>query len=196
MTGRTDREIHRIWGFYKRWHSPVLRRALIEHYAPLLKAHARRLRSKLPNSVEVDELTSAGTFGLMAAVESYDPGRGIKFETYSSRRIRGAMLDELRALDWVPRLVRQQSRRLSETAVQLRVERGQAPTWEEIARRLNTSVAAFRRMSQQCAPAGMFYLSQRQDPDGNWRDSPLGTLIDHRAPTPCARPSTNWSRNG
>ena len=81
------------------------RNLLLENYLPIVKYTAERLHNKLPDEVEVDDLISAGIFGLMDAVKAFDSGRGVKFETYCAPRIRGAILDELRSMDWVPRLV-------------------------------------------------------------------------------------------
>ena len=92
----------------------TLRNALIEQYLPLVRYHAERVWSRLPDEVDLDDLTSAGIFGLMDAIDAFDPDRGVKFETYCVPRIRGAMLDELRKMDWVPRLVRSRARKLSE----------------------------------------------------------------------------------
>ena len=85
-----------------------LRNRLVEKYLPLVKYNAERIWARLPDGVELDDLISAGVFGLMDAIDAFDLSRGVKFETYCVPRIRGAMLDELRTMDWVPRLVRSQ----------------------------------------------------------------------------------------
>ena len=89
-----------------------LRNILIERYFPLVKYNAERVWQKLPEGVDLNDLISAGTFGLMDAIEAFDMERGVKFETYCVPRIRGAMLDELRTMDWVPRLVRSKASKL------------------------------------------------------------------------------------
>ena len=89
------------------------RNMLMEHYRDLVRYAAERLHSKLPDKVELDDLISAGIFGLMDAIDAYDPERGVKFETYCAPRIKGSILDELRSMDWVPRLVRARAHQLS-----------------------------------------------------------------------------------
>ena len=97
-------------------HQPTdeLRNRLVEHYLPLVKYNAERIWSRLPDGVELDDLISAGVFGLMDAIDAFDLDRGVKFETYCVPRIRGAMLDELRTMDWVPRLVRSKASKMEE----------------------------------------------------------------------------------
>ena len=96
-----------VWTKYKADQTNIdLRNILIERYMPLVRFNGERLRAKLPEGVELDDLISAGIFGLMDAIDAFDMERGVKFETYCVPRIRGAMLDELRTMDWVPRLVR------------------------------------------------------------------------------------------
>ena len=93
-----------------------LRNRLVEQYLPLVKYNGERIWSRLPDGVELDDLISAGVFGLMDAINAFDMTRGVKFETYCVPRIRGAMLDELRTMDWVPRLVRSKASKLNEGA--------------------------------------------------------------------------------
>ncbi len=95
-------DIQDVWVRYKEDPNNVeLRNILIERYMPLVRYNGERIRSRLPEGVELDDLTSAGIFGLMDAIDAFDMGRGVKFETYCVPRIRGAMLDELRTMDWV-----------------------------------------------------------------------------------------------
>src|SRR5512143_1665732 len=106
-------EIDEIWKQYKA--DPTnqeLRNRLVEEYLPLVKYNGERIWARLPDGVELDDLISAGVFGLMDAIDAFDLTRGVKFETYCVPRIRGAMLDELRTMDWVPRLVRSKSSKM------------------------------------------------------------------------------------
>ncbi|MCH2598705.1 MAG: sigma-70 family RNA polymerase sigma factor, partial [Pirellulales bacterium] len=105
-----------------------LRNQLMERYFSLVRYHAERVWSRLPEGVELDDLISAGTFGLMDAIEAYDLYRGVKFETYCVPRIRGAMLDELRSMDWVPRLVRSKATKLTAATKRMTDKLGRAPT--------------------------------------------------------------------
>ncbi len=112
-----DLEIAVVWAEYRLTpDSEPLRNKLVEHYLPLVKYNGERIWARLPDGVELDDLISAGIFGLMDAIDAFDMTRGVKFETYCVPRIRGAMLDELRTMDWVPRLVRSQGQQAQRSA--------------------------------------------------------------------------------
>jgi RNA polymerase sigma factor for flagellar operon FliA len=124
------------------WHvskEPTARDWLVVHYASLVKFVAGRLGAGLPRSVDTGDLVSAGVFGLMNAIDKFDPENGAKFETYAIPRIRGAILDGLRALDWVPRSVRSRSRSVQDAIANLEHQLGRTPTDEEIAAELQIS---------------------------------------------------------
>jgi RNA polymerase sigma factor for flagellar operon FliA len=110
---------------------------LIVHYSPLVKFVAGRVGAGLPNSVDPGDLVSSGVFGLIDAIDRFDPERGVKFETYAAPRIRGAIYDGLRQLDWVPRSVRSRAREVERAFSQLEHEHGRAPTDEELAKQLH-----------------------------------------------------------
>mgnify|MGYP000946942332 FL=1 len=118
------------------WHESeegTARDWLVVHYASLVKFVAGRLAAGLPRTVDTGDLVSAGVFGLMNAIDRFDPSQGAKFETYAIPRIRGAILDGLRALDWVPRSVRSRSRSVQDAIAVLEHQHGRSPTDEEIA---------------------------------------------------------------
>jgi RNA polymerase sigma factor FliA len=119
----------------------------MENYLPLVLHTAEKMRLNLPDNVELDDLVSAGIFGLMDAIVAFDLDRGARFETYCTARIRGAILDQLRSMDWVPRLMRSQARRLETVTKQLETELGRTPTGDEIANRLKVSMSTFERMA-------------------------------------------------
>lgn len=137
---RTDDEASSIWAEYKENHSSETREKLILHYSPLVKYVAGRVSSGLPPSVEFGDLVSYGVFGLLDAIDKYDPDRGIKFETYAIARIKGAIIDELRADDWVPRSVRFKARQIERAYVALEGELRRIPTDEEVAEKLGISL--------------------------------------------------------
>lgn len=112
--------------------TPRQQEQVVRHYAPKIKFLALRLKSKLPKNIELGELISAGTLGLMEALGKFKPQLGIKFDTYAENRIRGAMLDELRRLDWFPRSLRQRVRQIEGAILKSEHERGRAPTEEEL----------------------------------------------------------------
>ena len=138
--------VQQLWIVYKRTGDRQLRNTLMELYLPLVKYTADRISAKLPNEVDVEDLVSAGTFGLIDAIDAFDLTRGVKFETYCSPRIRGAILDELRTMDWVPRLVRSRAHKLETATTVLRAELGRLRSDDEIAQRLAMSRSDFDKL--------------------------------------------------
>jgi RNA polymerase sigma factor for flagellar operon FliA len=131
--------VARLWVEYKRRHMPEARERLILHYAPLVKFVAGRVGSGLPPSVEQADLVSYGIFGLIDAIEKFDLSRGFKFETYAIARIKGAIIDELRSIDWVPRSVRAKARAIELAYSRLENELRRTPDDSELARELGIS---------------------------------------------------------
>ncbi|HEY2327328.1 MAG TPA: RNA polymerase sigma factor WhiG [Gaiellaceae bacterium] len=125
-----------LWREYRRTNDKAVRDRLILTYAPLVKYVAGRLGSGLPAHVDEGDLVSYGLLGLIGAIDRYDPDRDIKFETYAIMRIKGAIIDELRALDWVPRSVRSRAREIERAIRELEAKLGRAPEDEEIAGKL------------------------------------------------------------
>jgi RNA polymerase sigma factor for flagellar operon FliA len=132
-------ETQTLWLDYRRTRDQRLRDRLILTYAPLVKYVAGRLASGLPAHVDDDDLVSYGLLGLIGAIERYDPGRDVKFETYAMARIKGSIIDELRSMDWVPRSVRSRARDIERAIAELEARLGRAPTDEEIAEKLGLS---------------------------------------------------------
>src|SRR6187455_1379649 len=142
MMTMAPEDVAQIWQAFKADPtSQVLRNRLVEMYLPLVKYNGERIWSRLPEGVELDDLVSAGVFGLMDAIDAFDLTRGVKFETYCVPRIRGAMLDELRTMDWVPRLVRSKSSKLNEGVKLLEAKLGRAPSEVELSEQMGISVA-------------------------------------------------------
>src|SRR5437016_11554050 len=147
MVTRVDVDVQQLWRDYRANPTVELRNQLVELYLPLVKYRAERIWSRLPEGVDLDDLISAGVFGLMDAIEAFDLERGVKFETYCVPRIRGAMLDELRTMDWVPRLVRSKASKMEEARKGLEAQLGRPPRADEMAERLSVSLAEFDKMS-------------------------------------------------
>jgi len=120
-------EIERLWDRYKSYGERAVRYELIVHYSPLVKYVAGRVAVGLPQNVEQSDLVSYGIFGLIDAIEKFDPGRGYKFETYAIARIKGAILDELRSIDWVPRSIRAKARAIEKAYSKLEGELHRTP---------------------------------------------------------------------
>lgn len=181
----TPSDIQETWRQYKKAPTRELRNELLEQYAHIVRFNAERIRTKLPTEVELDDLISAGMFGLIDAIEAFDIDRGVKFETYCSPRVRGAILDELRSMDWVPRLVRNRSQKIQSTIKSLQNELGRAPSSEEVAERIGVSRTEFVRMSRDSTAVTMTSLSRRTGSGDSTRDmSELDILRDERAVNP------------
>lgn len=129
-----------VWVLYQKKKDPQLRQKLLGEYLPLVKSVAGRMAMGFPRSVELSDLVSTGVIGLVEAFQNFDPSRGVKFETYAVPRIRGAILDELRALDWVPRSTRAKSRMIEKGLVKLENRLGKVPSKRDLARSLKITV--------------------------------------------------------
>ena len=129
----------------------------LKEYAPLVKRIAHHMMLKLPGSVEVDDLIQAGMMGLLDAASRYDELRGAMFETYAAQRIRGAMLDELRGADWLPRSLRRDMRRIETAISRLQQRLGKAPSESEIAKELGVPLAEYQQMLQEGRGAQLLY---------------------------------------
>lgn len=182
-------EVAAIWcEFMKDRTNQVLRNSLIECYLPLVRYHGERVWARLPDEVDVDDLVSAGTFGLMDAIDAYDSSRGVKFETYCVPRIRGAMLDELRNMDWVPRLVRSRARKYSEVNKDLSHQLGRSPSHNEIAEHLNLSATEVERMINDSNAVSLISLNKKwYETEGSKDISEIDLIEDQRGEDPTER---------
>ena len=156
--GLSSDEIGALWVDYQETEAAEVRDKLIEYYLYLVRYVAGKMALSVPPSVEIDDLVSAGVVGLMDAVGKYDPGRDTKFETYAVARIRGAIVDDLRSLDWVPRSVRRKARMVEEAYSRLENELGRAANDDEVSKKLNMSVVDFRSVVDEIVSAGLLSL--------------------------------------
>lgn len=182
-------EIANHWRAYRENpEDKTLRNQLVEHYLPLVRYHGQRVWSRLPDGVELDDLISAGVFGLMDAIDAFDLNRDVKFETYCASRIRGAMLDELRNMDWVPRLVRTKAKRINEATKVLDDRLGRKPTDFEIADYLEMTVEDYEKMVKEANTAMVVSLNKKWcETDGSKEVSELDVLEDQRGEDPTSR---------
>jgi len=141
--------LEELWERFKEDASQVAREQLIVHYAPLVKYVASRVATGLPANVEQADLVSYGIFGLIDALEKFDRSREIKFETYAIPRIRGAIIDELRSLDWVPRSVRFKAREVDKAYTELEAKLKHAPSDAEVAKHLGVSLPELQEIVTQ-----------------------------------------------
>ncbi|MFO7300616.1 MAG: FliA/WhiG family RNA polymerase sigma factor [Actinomycetes bacterium] len=153
-------QIEALWVTFKETRDPGIRERLILHYSPLVKYVAGRVGAGLPRSVDQGDLASYGLFGLIDAIDRFEPDRGFKFETYAINRIRGAILDELRALDWVPRSVRARARRIETAVGELEHKMQRTPTEEEIAEFLEMPLDELRDALAEIGRSGMAALDE------------------------------------
>jgi RNA polymerase sigma factor FliA len=179
------KDIRKVWIDYKKNPTEKLRNILMETYLHLVRYNAERVHSKLPDEVELDDLMSAGIFGLMDAINAFDMDRGVKFETYCAPRIRGAILDELRSMDWVPRLVRSRAHKIDGATKALEVELGRAPTEDELAKRLGVAKGEFDKMQRDASAVGVVSLSRKwYETDSNKDVREIDVLEDKKARDP------------
>jgi RNA polymerase sigma factor for flagellar operon FliA len=177
--------IEEIWTRFHQGHDSQHRNLLMEHYRDLVRYAAERLHAKLPDKVELDDLISAGTFGLMDAIDAYDPARGVKFETYCAPRIKGSILDELRSMDWVPRLVRARAHQLAKATHTLEMHLGRKPDERELATELNMDMEEFSRLQRDANAASLVSLNNKcGDAEGEKDVYEIDVIKDHRSEDP------------
>ncbi|MEC8633173.1 MAG: RNA polymerase sigma factor FliA [Pseudomonadota bacterium] len=137
--------------------------AVVEDLLPLVKSIALRIRVKLPDFIELDDLTQAGLIGLLNACQSYDPNQGANFRTYASIRIRGAILDELRRNDWLPRSVQTQLGEVSRAIAKVEAREGRTAQDHEVAEAMNLSLDEYRELTTKLSAARLVYLDANPD---------------------------------
>lgn len=165
-----ETDVDQLWKSYKKEGGIELRNKLIENYLHIVKYTAERLRTRLPGSVDVNDLTSAGLFGLMDAIDKFDISRNIKFETYCSLRIRGAIIDELRNCDWIPRSVRVKSNQINNALNYLKNQLGREPTDEELAIHLDISPEELHTLYKEANASSLLsidHVANGDNPDSH-----------------------------
>lgn len=165
-----------LWKEYKEAGSKVAKDKLLVEYAYMVKYVAQRIAVNLPSSVELDDLMSAGILGLIKAVETFEVERGFKFETFAGHKIRGAILDELRSLDWVPRSVRQKSREVQRVYAKLENKLGRTPYDDEVCEELGVSMKEYENLLTEITPTTIISLEESM-PDRD-ADSKAIRIID------------------
>jgi RNA polymerase sigma factor FliA len=188
-------ELRELWRRYKQDDDESARERLVVAYSPLVKFIAGRMASGLPAHVEESDLISYGLLGLIGAIERYDPSREIKFETFAVARVKGAIIDELRSLDWVPRSVRSRARDVERAHAELEGRLGRTPDDEEMATRLELTVDEFHGVLLEIANSSVLALDDLwtfADPEGGGGQiSVLDTIQDPNAIDPEAEAHTS-----
>ena len=152
-----------LWESYRRMQSPELREQIIIEYAPLVKLVAGRLNMYLGYNVEYEDLVSYGIFGLIDAIDKFDMDKNVKFETYASLRIRGAILDQIRKMDWIPRTVRQRQRKIEDAIKAVEMKTGKTASDEEIAQELGISEDEFLNWQSQMKVTNVVSLNEFEE---------------------------------
>ncbi len=180
-----DEDIREVWHAYKRTGEGSLRNRLIERYLYLVKVISNRIAARLPRSIDVQDLRSAGTFGLIRAIENFDVTRGTRFESYCATRVHGAILDELRAQDWVPRLVRNRAETYRDAFTSLRSRLDRDPSAREVAVLLGITDDEAEGLRRESNLTTVFTLCREDETT----DDPhllrkLDVLVDHKSEVP------------
>ena len=174
-----------LWVEFRKTGDQAIRDRLILTYAPLVKYVAGRLGSGLPAHVDENDLVSYGLLGLIGAIERYDPDRDIKFETYAIARIKGAIIDELRALDWVPRSVRSRAREIERAIAELEAKLGTAPTDEQIAEKIGITIKELEDSLTDISRSSIAALDELWSVSGDGDQvSLMDTIEDTTGPRP------------
>lgn len=188
MVTHVEMDIGQVWRDYRTNPTVELRNRLVERYLSLVKYNAERIWARLPDGVELDDLISAGVFGLMDAIDAFDLNRGVKFETYCVPRIRGAMLDELRTMDWVPRLVRSKATKLEEARKTLEAHLGRPPSGEELAQKLGVSEEELQHMVGEATAVSLVSLNKKWYETDSYKDvREIDILEDKKSEDPTHR---------
>jgi RNA polymerase sigma factor FliA len=157
---------------------------LIMEYSPLIKHIAQKIATRLPSNIELDDLISAGVIGLMDAIDKFDHTRDNQFKTYAEFRIRGAILDELRSQDWVPRSVREKAKSIERSIIKLETELGRIPLEEEIAKELSLSVDNYQELLNEVRSVSLFSIDELISISGNDRKSLLSLVESYKITNP------------
>ena len=189
----TADDVTQLWlAFKANQEDQDLRNRLVEQYLPLVKYNGERIWSRLLEGVELDDLVSAGVFGLMDAIDAFDLSRGVKFETYCVPRIRGAMLDELRTMDWVPRLVRSKASKLNEALKTLEARLGRAPNESELAGHMELPQAEMEKMLLEANAVNLISLNKKWYETDSYKDvREIDILEDKKGEDPTKRIQKN-----
>lgn len=179
-------ELAAAWVSFKDENDTRARDRLIVAYSPLVKYVAGRLSSGLPQTVDTADLVSYGVFGLIDAIDKFDPDRGIKFETYAIARIKGAIIDELRAMDWVPRSVRARAREFEAAYIALENRLKRVPSDAEIAEEMGVTPRELQAILTRLSYSSVISFEEIWSPsaDHEERSDPLGSIADERAEDP------------
>ncbi len=167
-----------LWEKYKKNSDPKIREYFILKYAPLVKYVAGKVGIGMPTNVEFDDLVGYGVLGLLDAIEKYDLNKNVKFNTYAVNRIRGAIFDELRSIDWVPRSVRQKSREIEETIADLEARLGRSASNEEIASAMGLDIEEYNSLLLKISATSVVSLTDLRFSNDDAEEFSVGDIIE------------------
>ncbi|UTC67141.1 MULTISPECIES: RNA polymerase sigma factor WhiG [unclassified Treponema] len=167
-----------LWEKYKKTSDPKIREYFILKYAPLVKYVAGKVGIGMPTNVEFDDLVGYGVFGLLDAIEKYDLDKNVKFNTYAVNRIRGAIFDELRSIDWVPRSVRQKSREIEEIIADLEARLGRSASNEEIASAMGLDIEEYNSLLLKISATSVISLTDLRFSNDDSEEFSVGDIIE------------------
>jgi RNA polymerase sigma factor for flagellar operon FliA len=168
----------RLWLEYRRTKDQKIRETFVIQYSPLVKFVAGKVAVGMPHNVEFDDLVGFGSIGLLDAIDKYDPDRGVKFKTYAVTRIRGAIFDELRQIDWVPRSVRKKAKELEETIAGLESQMGRTATDQEIASSMGLNDEEYSRTIMKISATSIVSLNEVWSGADENEKSSIGDTIE------------------
>jgi len=178
-------DLDKLWKNYKETKDEELRKILVEHYLKLVKYIAGRVAINLPMHIDKNDLILVGVIGLIDAIEKFDINSGVKFETYASLRIRGSIIDELRAMDWIPRSTRKKIHKLEIIMRELEDELGRSPSDEEIAKAMGVSIHKLGQIFADASGTTLISLDMKNDKSDNPTEL-LDSIKDKKFPSPSA----------
>lgn len=181
-----EEEIQMLWRRFRATRDPMTRERLVLSYSPLVRYVVGRMMSNLPAHLESSDLTSYGLMGLLGAIDRFEPDRGVRFESYAMARIKGAVIDELRTLDWAPRSLRLRARQIEKAGLQLENRLQRAPTEEEIAEKLGVTTDELRDDLARVANSTMLALDDAWGLSGGMEGGTLGDTVSDDAADPAS----------
>lgn len=171
-------DVREVWKLYATEPSDEIRNFLWEKYLPIVRYNAERIHARLPDEVDVEDLVQAGMFGLMGAISAFQLEKNVKFETYCARRVQGAILDELRAMDWVPRLVRSRSAKVDGVRRSIEMETGQPASDDQVAKRLGVGKEEFDKIRRDSRAVSTMSMTRKASDSSGGETRDLEVMRD------------------
>lgn len=173
-----DMDIREVWKLFAAKPNDEIRNYLWERFLPIVRYNAERIHARLPDEVDVEDLVQAGMFGLMGAISAFKLEKNVKFETYCARRVQGAILDELRAMDWVPRLVRSRSSKVDGVRRSIEMETGEPASDNDVAKRLGVGKEEFDKIRRDSRAVSTMSMTRKASDSSGGETRDLEVIRD------------------